>query len=168
MKKVLVISTLAMLMLLIASALVAGPVKGNAEEYHQALSLCYQHTADHAKALFTQSSNGALNMDLARSFLSQISDDLDHARVYHAMVHKSYSESDTKLIADDHVIILTGQSAAVTAVASLNAEFEKSTPDFNTVKKLSAVVFDGANKALKAHLDAMKKLGIPEAQAPAL
>lgn len=166
MKKVFTFTTLAILVLLTTTCLNAGTVKGNAEEYHHALSLCYKHTADHAKALFAQASKGELNMDIAKDFLEQISSDLDHARVYHAMVHKTYSEADTKMIADDHLIILGGQTTAVTALATLKAEMGKATPDIAAVKTLSTAIFDGATKALNAHLDAMKKLGIPEAKSP--
>ena len=166
MKKIFAYTTLAVLVVLSTTCLTAGTVKGNAEEYHHALSLCYQHTADHAKALFAQASKGELNMDITKDFVEQISSNLDHARVYHAMVHKTYSEADTRTIADDHVIILGGQNAAVTALAALKSELEKTKPDMAIVKTASSAIFDGASKALNAHLDAMKKLGIPEAQGP--
>jgi hypothetical protein len=166
MKKALTFTTLAILVLTFASSLNAGPVRGKAEEYHHALALCFQHSADHAKALFNQILNGELNADIAKDYVEQISSDLDHARVYHAMVHKTYSEADTKLIADDHLIILGGQTTAVTALATLKAELEKAKPDIAIIKTLSAVIFDGATKAVNAHLDAMKKLGIPEAKGP--
>ncbi len=166
MKKIFTFTTLAILVLAYTTCLTAGTPKGKAEDYHQALTLCFQHSADHAKALFSQISNGDLNTEIAKDYVEQISNDLDHARVYHAMVHKAYSEADIKMITDDHLIILGGQSTAVTALATLKAEFEKAKPDVGTIKTLSTVIFDGATKAMNAHLDAMKKLGIPEAKAP--
>ena len=166
MKKIFTFTVFAILVLAYTTCLNAGVIKGKAEEYHHALNLCYQHTADHAKALFDQVSNGDLNMDIAKDFLDQISSDLDHARVYHAMVHKSYSEGDIRTIADDHVLILGGQTAAVTALNTLKAEMEKAKPDVATVKTLSAAIYDGAIKAVNAHSAAMKKLGIPEAKGP--
>ena len=166
MKKIFVYTTLAVLVLLSTSFLNAGTLKGNAEEYHHALSLCYQHSADHAKALFAQASKGELNMDIAKDFIEQIGSDLDHARIYHAMVHKTYSEADVRLITDDHIIILGGQTTAVNALANLKTELEKAKPDIATVKTLTTALFDGATKALNAHLDAMKKLGIAEAKGP--
>lgn len=166
MKKVFTLTTLAILVLAYTTFLNAGTQKGKAEDYHHALSLCFQHSADHAKALFDQISIGELNADIARDYLEQISSDLDHARVYHAMVHKTYSEADVKTIADDHLVILGGQTTAVTALATLKAEMEKAKPDIATLKTLSSVIFDSATKAVKAHADAMKKLGIPEAKGP--
>ncbi|HTY36164.1 MAG TPA: hypothetical protein VMH23_03585 [Bacteroidota bacterium] len=168
MKKTLLTMTIACAILLSTSIVIAGSVKGNAEEYHYALNLCYQHTADHAKALFAQAQKGEMNIEIAKDFVDQISSDLDHARIYHAMVHKTYSEADSKLIADDHLTILNGQSAASAAIASLKSEIEKSKPDAGAIKTLSATIFNAATKAVNAHLDAMKKLGIPEPQAPAL
>lgn len=166
MKKFFTYTTLAILVLAYTTCLNAGTPKGKAEDYHHALSLCFQHTADHAKALFDQVSNGELNADIAKDYLEQISSDLDHARVYHAMVHKTYSEADLKIIVDDHLIILGGQTTAVTALATLKAEMEKVKPEIATLKTLSGVIFDSATKAMNAHLDAMKKLGIPEAKGP--
>jgi len=166
MKKIFTFAALAILVLAYTTSSNAGAVKGKAEEYHHALNLCYQHTADHAKALFDQVSNGELNMDIAKDFVDQIGSDLDHARVYHAMVHKTYAEADIKTIADDHLIILGGQTAAVNALATLKAEMEKAKPDMTTIKTLSATIFDGATKAVNAHSAAMKKLGIPEAKGP--
>jgi polyhydroxyalkanoate synthesis regulator phasin len=166
MKKLFTFTTFAILVLAYTTFLNAGAMKGKAEEYHHALNLCFQHTADHAKALFDQVSNGELNVEIAKDFLDQIGSDLDHARVYHAMVHKTYSEADIKTITDDHLIILGGQTAAVTALATLKAEMEKAKPDITTIKNLSAVIFNGATKAVNAHVDAMKKLGIPEAKGP--
>jgi hypothetical protein len=166
MKKVFSFTTLAILVLAYTTCLNAGTPKGKAEEYHHALTLCFQHSADHAKALFSQISNGELNAEIAKDYVDQIGSDLDHARVYHAMVHKTYSEADTKTIADDHLIILGGQTTAVTALATLRAELEKSKPDIGAIKTLSTVIFDSATKAVTAHIDAMKKLGIPEAKAP--
>jgi len=168
MKKTLLTMTIACAILLSTSIVIAGSVKGNAEEYHYALNLCFQHTADHAKALFAQAQKGEMNIEIAKDFVDQISSDLDHARIYHAMVHKTYSEADSKLIADDHLTILNGQSAASAAIASLKSEIEKSKPDAGAIKTLSATIFNAATKAVNAHLDAMKKLGIPEPQAPAL
>jgi len=168
MKKTLLTMTIACAILLSTSIVIAGSVKGNAEEYHYALNLCYQHTADHAKALFAQAQKGEMNIEIAKDFVDQISSDLDHARIYHAMVHKTYSEADSKLIADDHLTILNGQSAASAAIASLKSEIEKSKPDAGAIKTLSVTIFNAATKAVNAHLDAMKKLGIPEPQAPAL
>jgi len=168
MKKTLLTMTIACAILLSTSIVIAGSVKGNAEEYHYALNLCYQHTADHAKALFAQAQKGEMNIEIAKDFVDQISSDLDHARIYHAMVHKTYSEADSKLIADDHLTILNGQSAASAAIASLKSEIEKSKPDAGAIKTLSATIFNAATKAVNAHLDAMKKLGIPEPQSPAL
>jgi hypothetical protein len=166
MKKILTFAALVILVLASTSAPAAAGVKGNAEEYHYALNLCFQHSADHAKALFNQAEKGELNLEIAKDFVEQIGSDLDHARIYHAMVHKTYSESDSKMISEDHLAILGGQTTAVTALATLKAEMEKAKPDLSTVKTLTTVIFDGAKKAVSAHLDAMKKLGIPEAKSP--
>ena len=167
MKKIVAIAALAILVFATPSNLTVAGIKGNAEEYHHALNLCYQHTADHAKALFSQVVKGEFNLEIARDYVDKIGSDLDHARVYHAMVHKTYSEADNKTISEDHLVILGGQTTAVTAMASLKAELEKSKPDMAAVKTLATVIFDGATKAVNAHLDAMKKLGIPEATSPA-
>jgi len=166
MRKVFTVAALAILVLVYTTCLNAGTPKGKAEEYHHALSLCFQHSADHAKALFNQISTGELNADIAKDYLEQIGSDLDHARIYHAMVHKTYSEADIKTIANDHLIILGGQATAVTALATVKTELDKQKPDITFIKTLSTVIFDGATKALIAHLDAMKKLGIPEPKGP--
>jgi hypothetical protein len=166
MKKMFAFTALAILVLAQTTCLNAETPKGRAEDYHHALNLCFQHVADHAKALYTQISNGELNPEIARDYLDQIGGDLDHARIYHAMVHKTYSDADVKTIADDHLIILGGQATAVTALATLRAEMDKAKPDIATIKTLSTVIFDSATKAVNAHRDAMKQLGIPEAKGP--
>lgn len=166
MKKILTFAALAILIVASSSNLTASGVRGNAEEYHYALNLCFQHSADNAKALFNQASKGELNLEIAKDFVEQIGSDLDHARVYHAMMHKTYSEADTKMISEEHLAILGGQASAVTAFATLKAEMEKTKPDVSTIKTLSATIFEGAKKAVTAHLDAMKKLGIPEPKSP--
>ena len=100
MKKIFVSSTLAIRVIAYTTCLCAGTPKGKPTEYHHALNLCFQHTADHAKALFNQVSSGELNVEIAGDFLDQIGSDLDRARVCHAMVHKTYTEADIKTIAD--------------------------------------------------------------------
>ncbi len=166
MKKIALIAAAAILIFGSASNLTAGGPKGKAEDFHHAMYLCYQHTADHAKALFDQAATGEFNLDIAKDFVSQIGGDLDHARVYHAMVHKTYTEADLKTIEQDHLASLNGQTKAAAALASLKEELEKGKPDTNVIKTLAASMYEGAEKAANAHMDAMKKLGVPEAKGP--
>jgi hypothetical protein len=160
------LAVVSVLILFFAFTLTAASLKGKAEEYHHALNLCYQHSADHAKELFDQTSNGEFNLDIAKDFVEQIGKDLEHARIYHAMVHKTYSEADAKMIVNEHTMILKGHTAAAAAFDKLKEEVEKPNPSMETIKALSATIFDGASKAASAHRDAMKKLGVPESKEP--
>ena len=166
MKKVSSLAAIAALVFFAASSLIAGKANGKAEEYHYALDLCYQHTADHAKALFNQVVNGEFNLEIAKNYADQIGSDLDHARAYHAVIHKTFTESETKATSEEHLIILGGQATAATALVNLKVELTKYKPDVTTIKTLSHVIFDAATKALNAHRDAMKKLGVREAVTP--
>jgi hypothetical protein len=166
MRKILTLASAAILICAFAGSSNAQQVKGKAEDFHHALQLCYQHSADHAQALYDQISNGELNMRIVRDYVDQIGNDLDHARTYHSFVHKTYSEADSKMIADEHLVVLNGNNAAATAFASLKTELEKPKPELATVKTLTIAVYEGSSKAAAAHRDAMKKLGIPDSKIP--
>ena len=166
MRKILAIALATLLVCAFVGTANARLVKGKAEDFHHALQLCFQHSADHAQALFDQISNGELNMRIVKDYVEQIGNDLDHARTYHSFVHKSYSEADSKMIADEHQVVLNGNNAAATAFAALKTEIEKPKPDLATMKTLTTAVYDGSSKAAAAHREAMKKLGIPDAKNP--
>lgn len=166
MRKILTIASAAILICAFVGSSNAQQVKGKAEDFHHALQLCLQHSADHAQALFDQISNGELNMRIVKDYVDQIGNDLDHARTYHSFVHKSYSEEDSKLIADEHLVVLTGNGAAATAFAALKTEIEKPKPDLATMKTLTIAIYDGSSKAAAAHREVMKKLGISELKNP--
>jgi hypothetical protein len=141
---------------------------GKSDNFHYGMNLCLQHTSDNAKVLFDQASKGELNPEMVKDLVEQIGKDLDHARVYHARLHKTYTESETQMIVGEHSIILQGHTKAADAFALLKAELEKPKPDNNQIKLHAAAIFDGASKAAAAHLEAMKKLGITEIKTPAL
>ena len=166
MRKILTLASAAILVCALVGTTNAQQVKGKAEDFHHALQLCYQHSADHARALFDQISNGELNMRIVKDYVEQIGNDLDHARTYHSFVHKSYSEADSKMIADEHQVVLNGNIAAATAFAALKTEIEKPKPDLATIKTLTTAVYDGSSKAAAAHREVMKKLGISEPKNP--
>ena len=166
MRKILALALATLLVCAFAGTANARLVKGKAEDFHHALQLCYQHSADHAQALFDQIMNGELNMRIVKDYVEQIGNDLDHARTYHSFVHKSYSEEDSKMIAAEHLVVLNGNNAAATAFAALKTEIEKPKPDLATIKTLTTAVYDGSSKAAAAHREVMKKLGIPDAKNP--
>lgn len=168
MKRFLTVISLTILPLLCTIPLNAGGTKGKEADYHHALTLCFQHSADHAKALFDQVSNGEFNLDLAADYLDQIAKDLDRARIYNVTMRTSFSDADAKTIADDQREILGGHATAMTALKTLMAEIYKPKPDLQVIKTLAAVLFTGANRAADAHLSAMKKLGIPVAKGPSI
>ncbi len=168
MKRILTVVSLVVLTFAVTASLTAGTVGGKTDSYHYAMYLCIQHTADNAKILFDQASKGDLNQEMAKDLVEQIGKDLDHARIYHARLHKSYTEAESQLIADEHTIILRGQTKAAEAFAAMKAEFDKSKPDMQVIKAQAAVIFDGTTKAAVAHLEAMKKLGVNEAKNPTL
>ena len=166
MRKILTIASAAILVCAFVGSSNAQQVKGKAEDFHHALQLCYQHSADYAQALFDQVSTGELNMRIVKDYVEQIGNDLDHARTYHSFVHKSYSEADSKMIADEHQVVLNENNAAATAFAALKTEIEKPKPDLATVKTLTIAVYDGSIKAAAAHREVMKKLGIADSKNP--
>jgi hypothetical protein len=134
MRKILALASAAILVCALVGTSNAQQVQGKAEDFHHALQLCYQHSADHAQALFDQMSNGELNIRIVKDYVEQIGNNLDHARTYHSFVHKSYSEADSKMIADEHQVVLNGNIAAATAFAALKTEIEKPNPDLATIK----------------------------------
>ena len=160
--------SLAVLILAISTSLMAGTAGGKADGYHYVMNLYLQHTSDNSKILFDDAATGSLNLELAKDLVDQIGKDLDHARLYHARLHKLYTEAESQLIAEEHVVILRGHTKASEASVVLKAEMEKAKPDLEVVKTRAAAIFDGASKATAAHLDAMKKLGISEAKNPTL
>jgi hypothetical protein len=166
MKRCLTVISLTILHLLCTVSLNAGGTKGKEVDYHHALILCFQHSADHAKALFDQVSIGEFNLDLAADYLDQIARDLERARIYNVTMRTSYSDAEAKAIADDQREILGGHATAMTALKTLMAEVYKPKPDLQVIKTLAAILFTGANRAVVAHLSAMRKLGIPVAKGP--
>jgi hypothetical protein len=166
MKRILTVISLTIATLLFTVSLNAGGTKGKEVDYHHALSLCFQHSADHAKALFDQVSIGEFNLDLAADYLDQIAKDLERARIYNVTMRTSYSDTQAKAIEDDQREILGGHATAMTALKTLMAEIYKPKPDLQVVKISAAVLFTGASRAADAHLSAMKKLGIPVAKGP--
>ena len=168
MKRFTTLVSLAVLIAAISTSMVAGTMGGKADGYHYAMNLYLHHTSDNAKVLFDEAATGTLNQDLAKDLIDQMGKDLDHARLYHARLHKLYTEAESQLIAEDHVVILTGHTKASEAFTFLKAEIEKAKPDLDVVKTQAAAIFDGTSKATAAHLDAMKKLGISEAKNPTL
>jgi hypothetical protein len=166
MKKMIGYAAVAMVALAFSSNTAAAGEKGNAEEYHHAITLCYQHCADHAKALFNQVSKGALNLEIAEDFMKQIEDDLYHARAYQALALKRCSEAEVKMISEEHLVIRGGQASAATALSTMKNEIEQLNPDLNKIKLLTSVIFDGAERAAQAQLETMKKLHVPEEVSP--
>ena len=168
MKRTLKVVSLLVIILAVSTSLNAGNMGGKADNYHYAMNLCLQHSADNAKILFDQASKGELNQEMVKDLVDQIGRDLDHARVYHSRVHKSYSEAESQLIADEHAVVLGGHTKAADAFAVLKAEIEKAKPSADVIKTQTAAIFDGTSKAAAAHIEAMKKLGISEAKSPTL
>jgi hypothetical protein len=166
MKRFLSVLSFTILSLLFTISLNAGGVKGKEVDYHHALSLCFQHSADHDKALFDQVSFGEFNLDLASDYLDQIAKDLERARIYNVTMRTSYSDADAKAIADDQREILGGHATAMAALKTLMAEIYKPKPDLQVIKTSSAILFAGATRAADAHLSAMKKLSIPVVKGP--
>jgi hypothetical protein len=160
--------SIALLVLAVTFVLNAGITSGKADNFHYAMNLCLQHTADNAKVLFDQASKGEMNPEMVKDLVEQIGKDLDHARVYHARLHKTYTEAEIQLIAEEHTVILRGHTKAAEAFALLQTELGKAKPNPNEIKVQTAAIFDGASKAAAAHADAMKKLGVSEVKAPSL
>jgi hypothetical protein len=167
-KRILTVVSLVVLVLTVPVALNAGTMGGKAYNYHYAMNLCLQHSADNARVLFDQASKGELNQEMMIDLVEQIGKDLDHARIYHARLHKAYSEAESQLIADEHVVILRGHTKAAEAFVALKAEIEKAQPRTDAIKTQAAAIFDGTSKAAAAHIEAMKKLGISEVKSPTL
>jgi hypothetical protein len=155
-------------MFVVTMSLNARTTGGKSDNFHYGMSLCLQHTSDNARVLFDQASKGELNPEMVKDLVEQIGKDLDHARVYHARLHKTYTESEAQMIIGEHSVILQGHTKAAEAFALLKAEVEKPKPDSNQIKVQAAAIFDGASKASAAHLEAMKKLGVTEIKTPAL
>lgn len=168
MKRTLTVASLVVLVLAVSAVLSAGTMGGKADNYHYAMNLCFQHSADNAKVIFDQALKGELDQEMAKDLVEQIGKDLDHARVYHARLHRSYSEAESQLITDEHTVILRGHTKAIEAFAVLKSEIEKAKPNTDAIKTQTAAIFDGASKAAAAHIEAMKKLGISEAKNPTL
>jgi hypothetical protein len=105
-------------------------------------------------------------MEIVDDYLGQIGRDLDRARVYNLTMYVGYSDADMKLIAEDRRAVLGGHTTAASALTSLINEIHKPKPDFQTIKTLTTVIFDGATRAAAAHREVMRKLGIPQTKTP--
>jgi hypothetical protein len=167
-KRNLKIVSFVVLMLAVTMSLNARIMGAKTDNYHYAMSLCLQHSADNAKVLYDQAAKGELNQEMEKDLVEQIGKDLDRARVYHARLHKSYTEAESQLIAEQHIIILHGHTKAADAYALLKTEIEKTKPNIEEIKTQTAAIFDGTTKAAAAHLEAMKKLGVSEVKNPSL
>lgn len=136
-------------------------VEGKAEEYHQAMSMEFSHTADHAKALSKQTVLGRdLNMYIAKQHIEEIGRSLENIRTDHAMVHKTYSDTEMTKIQENHNVILDSHTKSLEAFKSLKVEVQKNAPDLKRVKELSDAIYEYASKALSEHQQAMMKLDV--------
>jgi hypothetical protein len=167
-KRNLKVASLVFVILAMTFSLNAGTMGGKTDNFHYAMSLCLQHTVDNAKVLYDQASKGELNQEMVKDLIEQMGKDLDHSRVYHARLHKSYTEAESQLIAGEHTAILQGHTKAADAFALLKAEIEKTKPSIDQIKTQTAAIFDGASKAASAHIEAMKKLGVSEVKSPTI
>ena len=136
-------------------------VEGKAEEYHQAMTLEFSHTADHAKALAKQTTLGRdLNMYIAKQHVDEIGRSLENIRTDHAMVHKTYSDAEMTAIQENHNVILDSHTKSIEVFKSLKAEVQKTAPDLKRVKDFSNAIYEYAGKALSEHQQAMMKLDV--------
>ena len=142
-------------------------VEGKGEEYHHAMYLNLKHSADEAQALYSQISlNRDLNMEIANQHFEEIWNSLDAVRVQHAMIHKTFGEQQSTLVAENHETILKSYDKAIDACKILKKEMGNGKPDINVLRTQSALVYQNTLKAATEHTEGMKKLGIPMMQAP--
>lgn len=142
-------------------------IEGKGEEYHHAMYLNLKHSAEEAEALYNQALlNRDLNMEIANQHCDEIWNSLEAVRVQHAMVHKTYGEQQTTMVAENHEALLKSYDKAVEACKILKKEMAKGKPDVNAIRDQSAQIYQMALKAATEHLDGMKKLGIPMMSAP--
>lgn len=136
-------------------------IEGKGEEYHHAMYLNFKHSAEQAQALFTQVSlRNDLVMEIVREHVDEIWVNLERARVQHAMIHKTYGEDETRMIAENHENLLNAHTAAMESCKLLKAEVEKKNPDRDSMKRLSGMLYAQTLKAAVEHMDGMKKLGL--------
>lgn len=136
-------------------------VEGRAEEYHQAMALEFSHAADHAKALSKQTAlERDLNMYIAKQHVEEIGRSLENIRTDHAMVHKTYTDSEMTQIQENHNVILDSHTKSLEAHKSLKAEAQKTMLDVKKIKDLSDVIYEHTTKALNEHREAMTKLDV--------
>jgi len=137
-------------------------VEGKGEEYHHAMYLNFKHAAELAEALNNQVMlNHDLIVEIAKKHVDDIWTSLEDARVQHAMIHKTYGEQQSMMVAENHEIILKSHNQALDACKFLKKEIEKTKPDMKVLREQSALVYQLAIKAATEHLEGMKKLGIP-------
>jgi len=160
MKQVLIIAAAVFLSLPVVAQ--QRKVEGKGEEYHHAMYLNFKHAAEEAEALNYQLMlNHDLNLEIARQHAQEIWTNLDNVRIQHAMVHKTYGAQQSTLVAENHEILLESHNKAFEASTLLNTELKKANPDIKLLREQSVVVYQMSTKAAAAHLDGMKKLGIP-------
>ena len=160
MKKAIIIAAAVLLSLPVVAQ--QRKVEGKGEEYHHAMYLNFKHAAEEAEALYNQTGlNRELNLEIARQHVDELWTSLDNARIQHAMVHKTYGEQQSTLVAENHESLLNAHDKALEAGKLLKTEIEKGKPDVKVVREQSVTVYQMAIKAATEHLEGMKKLGIP-------
>lgn len=142
-------------------------IEGKGEEYHHAMYLNFKHAAEQAQALFTQVSlPHDLRIEIAREHVDEIWLNLDRARIQHAMVHKTYGADESRMVTENHAILLKAHLAATEQCKLLKAELDKKSPDLELIKNASSQLYAQASKAASEHFEGMKKLGLLEMKVP--
>lgn len=161
MKRIVLVISLALFALPVASMGQQRKIEGKGEEYHHAMYLNFKHAAEEAEALYVQLGlPHELNLEIARAHVNEIWMNLDNARIQHAMIHKSYGDQQATLIAENHDVILEAHNNAFNAAKLMKKEIESDHPDKKILLEQSAEVYRQASKAAAEHMDGMKKLGI--------
>lgn len=142
-------------------------IEGKGEEYHHAMYLNFKHAAEQAQALFTQASLPYdLRMEIAREHVDEIWMNLERAKIQHAMVHKTYGSDESRMVTENHDILLKAHLAATEQCRLLKAELDKKSPDLEAIRNAASQLYAQASKAASEHLDGMKKLGLLEMKVP--
>lgn len=138
-------------------------IEGKGEEYHHSMILNFKHAAEEAEALFAQVSlPRAMNLEIAKEHVDEIWGNLEHARIEHAMIHKTYGSDESRITADNHSNLLLAHTKAVDACKLIKDEIAKSEPNTEVIKTQAMVVYQQCLKAAELHTDTIKKLGITE------